>query len=70
MRISVESLHHHLNVFMWENPGWEQCEIVWNNDNGGKILARKPHQKPKALDIEWEFRQIWPVSPPNFLEVE
>ena len=58
MRISVENLSHHLDVFLWENPGWGRCDVVMEATQGGRIFARKPIHG-KGFDITWEERDIY-----------
>ena len=58
MRISVESLRHHLDVFLCENPDWDKCDVVMEATQGGRIFARKPVHG-KGFDITWEERDIY-----------
>ena len=58
MRISVESLRHHLDVFLWENPEWANCDVVMEATQGGRVFARMPVHG-KGFDITWEEKDIY-----------
>jgi len=58
VRVSVESLRHHLDVFLWENPGWGKCDVVMEATQGGRIYARRPIHG-KGFNITWEEKDIY-----------
>ena len=58
VRVSVENLAHHLDVFLWENPGWGGCDVVMEATQGGRIYARMPVHG-KNFDITWKERDIY-----------
>ena len=62
MRVSVETLRHELDVFLWENPEWANAKIVFGEENGGYIYARrvKRRKEPgKVFNIEFEEKIIY-----------
>lgn len=62
MRISVETLRHELDVFLWENPEWADAKIVFGEEKGGYIYARrvKRRKEPgKVFNIEFEEKMIY-----------
>ncbi len=62
MRISVETLRHELDVFLWENPEWADAKIVFGEEKGGYIYARrvKRRKEPgKVFNIEFEEKIIY-----------
>ena len=62
MRVSVETLRHELDVFLWENPEWAIAKIVFGEENGGYIYARrvKRRKEPgKVFNIEFEEKIIY-----------
>ena len=59
MRVSVESLRHHLDVFLWEHPEWAGCEVVMENEMGGRIYARRPVREKGKLVMTWEEETIY-----------
>jgi len=62
MRLTVENLRHHLDVFLWENPDWADCAVVMEEVQGGRVYARKANHG-KGFDITWEERTIYePVT--------
>ena len=65
MRLTVENLRHELDVFLWENPSWASAKIVFGEERGGYMYARRvksphPAKKPgKPFDIEFEEKYIY-----------
>lgn len=58
MRLTVENLRHHLDVFLWENPDWADCAVVMEEVQGGRVFARKANHG-KGFDITWEEKDIY-----------
>lgn len=62
MRLTVENLRHELDVFMWENPSWADAHIVFGEERGGYMYARrvKRRKEPgKPFNIEFEEKYIY-----------
>ena len=59
MRLTVDELHFHLEVFMRENPEgtWH---IVVDNTKGGRITAT--HPKNSGKNIEFEEKEVWTAA--------
>jgi hypothetical protein len=55
MRITVDSLSHHLDVFLWENPEWSREHVVFE---GTRVYARRI-ATTKGFKIEWEEKTIY-----------
>ena len=58
MRLSVESLRHHLDVFLWEHPDWDTAQVVIEYEAGGRVYARRV-KTTKGFDLEWEELEIY-----------
>ena len=62
MRLTVENLRHELDVFLWENPDWADAQIVFGEERGGYMYARrvKRRKEPgKPFNIEFEEKYIY-----------
>ena len=62
MRLTVENLRHELDVFLWENPSWADAHIVFGEERGGYMYARrvKRRKEPgKPFNIEFEEKYIY-----------
>ena len=62
MRLTVENLRHELDVFLWEHPDWADAQIVFGEEKGGFIYARrvKKEKKPgEHFNIEFERKKIY-----------
>lgn len=63
--MTVETLRHELDVFLWENPEWATSQVVIEYENGGRIFARRPVKQigigygPRPFNIRFEEKTIF-----------
>ena len=62
MRLTVENLRHELDVFLWENPDWADAAIVFGEERGGYVYARRVKRRKEPgepFNIKFEEKYIY-----------